>query len=128
MIVMPPALGRAAGEPPGSSRRSTQVVKQYDESQSRETLPASCPGGDDGRSSVRVDEPVSCPYSEETVAACRHYRAKSVHGDFPDAAECQWVLVVSLSSHQPRRICGRPGAQPHPRTHGAPLRFSVFSL
>ena len=114
MIVMPPALGRAVGEPPGSSRRSTQVVKQYDESQSRETLPVSCPGGNDEYSPVHVDEPVFCPYSEETVAGCRHYRSKSEHGDFPDAAECEWVLVVSLSSHQRRRICGRHGAQTPP--------------
>jgi hypothetical protein len=28
IIVVPPALGRAVGEPPESSRRSTQVVKR----------------------------------------------------------------------------------------------------
>ena len=89
-------------------------MKKYDELQSRETLPASCPHGNDERSPVRVDEPVLCPYYEETVAGCRHYRAKSEHGDFPDAAECRWVVVVSLSSHQRQRICGRPGAQTAP--------------
>ncbi len=114
MIVMPPALGRADGEPPGSSRRSTQLVKQYDELQSRETLPASCPGGNEAGSPVRADEPAFCPYSEETVTGCRHYRAKSEHGDFADAAECQAVLVISLSSHQRQRTCRRHGAQTFP--------------
>ena len=46
MIVVPPEIGRAVGEPPGSSRRSTQVVKKYDELQSRETLPVSRPRAD----------------------------------------------------------------------------------
>jgi hypothetical protein len=107
MIVMPPALGRAVGEPPGSSRRSTQVVKEYDELQSRETLPASCPGGNDERSRDCVDEPPLCPYSEETVAGCSHYRARSEHGDFPKAADCRDMLDVPVSSYQRRRICQR---------------------
>jgi hypothetical protein len=111
---MPPEIGRAIGELPGSSRRSTQVVKKYDESQSLETFPGSRPSANNEPAPVPVDEPALCSYSEETVAGCLRYRAISEHGDFPDAAECQSVLVVPVSSHQRQRICRRVGGHTEP--------------
>lgn len=46
-----------------------------------------------------------CPYSEETVTACRYYRPRSEHGDAPDAASCRHALVIHVSSAVRRRHC-----------------------
>jgi hypothetical protein len=58
-----------------------------------------------------------CPYSEETVAGCRHYRPISTHGDFPEAAHCAEAAVLSGANHIRHTICRR-------RTHRHELRHT----
>jgi hypothetical protein len=99
--------GRVVGEPPGSSRCSTLVVKKYDTLQSRETLAVSHP---QQRLETRPDAHEAltlCPYSGETVAACRHYRPVSEHGYFPEAAECRDTFTVPVSDRVRQRLCRR---------------------
>ncbi len=59
----------------------------------------------------RLDEGVAapglCPYSEETVAGCRHYRPLSAHGDFPEAAHCAEASVLGGAGHIRHTICRR---------------------
>jgi hypothetical protein len=107
MMAMPSEKVRAAGEPPGSSRRSTLVMKKYDALQSRGALAVS-------RAHKRLESRhdayealTACPYSGETVAACRHYRPVSEHGDFPEAAECRDTFTVPLSDGIRQRMCRR---------------------
>jgi len=69
-----------------------------------------------------VDSLGLCPYSEETVAGCRHYRPVSAHGDFPEAGHCVDAVVISGTGHIRQTICGRgAGAAIRPlgerRTH-----------
>ena len=54
-----------------------------------------------------VDALGLCPYSEETVAGCRHYRPVSAHGDFPEAGQCIDAVVISGTGHIRYTICGR---------------------
>jgi hypothetical protein len=56
-----------------------------------------------------------CPYSEETVAGCRHYRPISAHGDFPEAAHCAKASVLSGADHIRHTICRRRTHGPEPR-------------
>jgi hypothetical protein len=107
MMSMPSEKVRMAGEPPGSSRRSTLVMKKYDALQSREALSVLHP---QQRLKTRPDAHealTACPYSGETVAACRHYRPASEHGDFPEAAECRDTFIVPLSNGIRQRMCRR---------------------
>lgn len=106
MMSMPSETVPVAGEPPGSSRRSTLVMKKYDALQSREALAVSHP---QQRLKTRPDAHealTACPYSGETVAACR-YRPASEHGDFPEAAECRDTFIVPLSDGIRQRMCRR---------------------
>jgi hypothetical protein len=64
-----------------------------------------------------VDALGLCPYSEETVAGCRHYHPISAHGDFPEAAHCSDAIVISGTDHIRHTICGR-GAGPVTRGPG----------
>jgi hypothetical protein len=48
-----------------------------------------------------------CPYSEETVAGCRHYRPVSAHGDFPGAGHCEEASVLNGVDHIRHTICRR---------------------
>jgi hypothetical protein len=54
-----------------------------------------------------VDPAGWCPYSEETVVACRHYEPLSAHGDFPEAGRCKEATVLSGPDHIRRTICRR---------------------
>ena len=54
-----------------------------------------------------VDALGLCPYSEETVAGCRHYHPVSAHGDFPGAGRCIDAFVISGTDHIRYTICSR---------------------
>lgn len=57
----------------------------------------------------------ACPYSEETVAGCRFYRAAAQHGAYPGAAECRSAIAMSGPVYLRRRVCLRrtlPGSVP----------------
>ena len=54
-----------------------------------------------------VDALELCPYSEETVAGCRHYQPISAHGDFPEAGRCTDAFVISGTGHIRNTICSR---------------------
>lgn len=73
-----------------------------------------------------------CPYSEETVAGCRHYRPISAHGDFPEAAHCAEASVLSGADHIRQTICRRrtPGEelrQATPQVDGAQINVTAPS-
>ena len=107
MMSMPSEKVRMAGQPPGSSCHITLVMKKYDALQSREALAVSSAHQ---RLETRPDaheELTACPYSGETVAACRHYRPVSEHGDFPEAAECRDTFTVPRSEGIRQRMCRR---------------------
>ena len=67
----------------------------------RERHPDAHPGASD------VDTLGLCPYSEETVAGCRHYHPVSAHGDFPEAGHCIDAVVISGTGHIRHTICAR---------------------
>jgi hypothetical protein len=107
MMSMSSEKVREAGEPPGSSRRSTLVMKRYDALQSREALAVS-------RAHQRVETrpdaheaPTACPFSGETVAACSHCRPVSEHGDFPEGTECRDTFIVPLMDGIREGMCRR---------------------
>ncbi|MFI5286024.1 MAG: hypothetical protein ACHQ4F_06870 [Candidatus Dormibacteria bacterium] len=82
-------------------------MKNYDALQSQEAL--AVPRAHQ-RLETRPDARealAACPYSGETVAACRHYRPVSEHGDFPKAAECRDTFTVPLSEGIRQRMCRR---------------------
>lgn len=54
-----------------------------------------------------VDALGLCPYSEETVAGCRHYLPVSEHGDFPEAGHCRDAFLISGTDHIRYTICAR---------------------
>jgi len=57
-----------------------------------------------------LDSLVPCPYSEETLAGCRHYRPRSAHGDFPEAGQCTEAFTISGTEHIRHIICRRQSA------------------
>jgi hypothetical protein len=87
-------------------------MKKYDALQSREALALS-------RAHQRLETRhdahealTACPFSGETLAACRHYRPVSEHGDFPEAAECRDTFIVPLSDGVRQRMCERGVREP----------------
>ena len=57
-----------------------------------------------------LEAQVRCPYSGETVMACRHYQPVSEHGDCADAAACRHAIRVRVSEHVHQMVCVRsPG-------------------
>ena len=107
MMAMPSEKVPVVSEPPGSSRHITLVMKKYDALQSREALAVSSAHQ---RLETRPDAHealTACPYSGETVAACRHYQPVSEHGDFPEAAECRDTFTVPRSEGIRQRMCRR---------------------
>ena len=68
-----------------------------------------------------VDSLGLCPYSEETVAGCRHYTPVSEHGDFPGAGHCKEAFTLSGTDHIRYILCGRRsgGAAQLPRAQEA---------
>jgi hypothetical protein len=52
---------------------------------------------------------VLCPYSEETMAGCRHYLPVSQHGGFPGAGLCRWAVKVPTSCYIRTMVCTRLG-------------------
>jgi hypothetical protein len=48
-----------------------------------------------------------CPYSEETLAGCRFYRAASQHAAYPGAADCRSAIALSGPIYLRRRACRR---------------------
>ena len=50
---------------------------------------------------------VVCPYSSETIAACRHYEPVSAHSDRPGAEMCRHVVVERQGPHTRKLMCAR---------------------
>ncbi|MBV9101846.1 MAG: hypothetical protein JOZ46_10520 [Candidatus Dormibacteraeota bacterium] len=48
-----------------------------------------------------------CPFSQETVAACRFYRPLSEHSDAPGAERCRYADAVAVTNRVRRWICYR---------------------
>ena len=54
-----------------------------------------------------LEAQVRCPYSGDTVTACRHYQPVSEHGDFEDAGACRHAIRVRVSDHVHQTECVR---------------------
>jgi hypothetical protein len=50
---------------------------------------------------------VRCPYSGETLTACRHYQAVSEHGDFAGAGACRHAIRIVVSERVHQMVCVR---------------------
>ncbi|MFI5287591.1 MAG: hypothetical protein ACHQ4F_14910 [Candidatus Dormibacteria bacterium] len=55
------------------------------------------------------DTQALCPYSEETMAGCRHYLPVSQHGGFPGAGHCRLAVKVPTSCYIRTMVCTRLG-------------------
>ena len=86
---------------------SPLVMKKYDALQSGEALAVSQAHQRFETKPEAHEASTACPYSGETLAACRHYRPVSEHGDFPEAAECRDTFTVLLSEGIRQRMCRR---------------------